>query len=132
MKLSRFIRKFLRGEDGVAALDFAIVGSFYMLTLLVLLDVARGFYLHNKLDFAADKISRQIMMNPNANVSNITFPASLDGFDPDLLVVDMEQVIIAGETFQNLTLFYPMSMVTPLLDVDLVDLKIARLVPIPD
>lgn len=132
MKLIRFIRRFARGEDGVAALEFAIVGSFYMLMLVTLLDVARGFYLHNKLEFAADKITRQMLMNPNATIGTINIPPSLDGFDPNLLVVETEVVSVAGAAFQNLSLYYPMSMLTPLLNIDLVDLKIQRLVPIPN
>ncbi|CUH63668.1 Flp pilus assembly protein TadG [Thalassovita gelatinovora] len=130
MKLSRFISRFIRKEDGAAALEFAIVGSVYLVMLVVLLDVARGFYLHNKLGFAADKIARQILMDPNANANTVDMPPSLDGFDPDLLEVVTQQLTIAGKDFQNLTLYYPMSMATPLLHIDLVDLQINRLVPI--
>ncbi|WP_323784643.1 TadE family protein [Thalassovita sp.] len=130
MKLRRFISRFLSKEDGTAALEFAIVGSTYLLMLVALLDVARGFYLHNKLDFAADKIARQVLMDPNANANSVDMPPSLDGFDPALLEVVMQQVTIAGHDFQNLTLYYPMSMLTPLLHVNLVDLEINRLVPI--
>ncbi|MBR9651686.1 TadE/TadG family type IV pilus assembly protein [Thalassovita aquimarina] len=132
MKPVRFIRGFLRGEDGVAALDFAIVGSVYMLMLVALLDVARGFYLHNKLEFAADKITRQLLMDPNATIDSIDMPPSLDGFDATLLVVETQEVTISGAAFHNLSLYYPMSMLTPLLKVDLVDLKIQRLIPIPN
>lgn len=130
MTYPRFIRRFMREESGVAALDFAIVGSVYLLLLVMLLDVARGFYLHNKLEFAADKITRQLMMNPDASVDTINMPASLDGFDPNLLVVNSTEVSVDGEAFQSLSLYYPMSMLTPLFKIDLVDLKIQRLVPI--
>ena len=122
------LRSFITREDGTVAIEFGIVGSVFTLCAVGLFDVANGYYIHNRLDYAADRIARMVLIDPNLGLEAIELPDALDGLDPDFLGVEMVASQVDGTTFQTITLSYPASVFSSLMGSSVLNLSAERTV----
>ncbi|SKA36985.1 TadE-like protein [Enhydrobacter aerosaccus] len=68
----RVFRRLLGADNGVAAIEFAIVLPVLLTMLLGALEFGRMFYLRQGLEYATESAARYYSMNPTASTSTVT------------------------------------------------------------
>ena len=66
------LRRLLAAENGVAAIEFAVVLPVLLTMLLGVLEFGRMFYLRQGLEYATESAARYYSMNPTATTSTVT------------------------------------------------------------
>lgn len=123
-----WVRNFFVREDGSATIEFGIIGSVYILCVVGLFDVTHGYFLNNRLDYAADRLSRDILMDPSLELGTLVLPEALSGLDTELLTVDLATTLVNNTTFRILTISYPASVFSPLFGRNVLNLSAVRTV----
>jgi TadE-like protein len=120
-KLFRKRGKFLGNESGVAAIDFAIVGSVFIVLVLGTFEFGRVLYVRNKLTHAADAVTREVLVSSSeydsSTASEDDLLAKADDWLHDLdkakLDVDIGDEIVDGIDYRTITLVYSMQLYVP-------------------
>lgn len=124
--MNAFLKRFLSEDDGSVLVEFAIVGSVFIMCSLAMMDIAHGFYLKNRLDYAADRISRQVMIDPDLTDATLQRPAALDGFDPDQLELSITPITVGDNDYRNIVISYPFSFFSAQLALGGPNLSVTR------
>ena len=126
--MRRIFQKFWQEDDGSAMVEFAIVGSVFILCALAVMDIAHGFYMKNRLDYAADRITRQVMINPDLTASSVDLPEALNGYDPDLLELSITPVPVGDNQYRDIVISYPFSFFSSQMSLGGPNLSVTRTV----
>lgn len=119
MKTSRF-KNFIKNDDGVAAIEFAIVALVFIFTLVGALEFSRVFYIKNQLSMAIDKGERRLLLGGAINGSNIntnaetTIRQSFFAGNQAQLTLTIEDLNINGLNAKRISASYPFTFVVPL------------------
>ncbi len=114
--------RFLRHRSGATAIEFAIVGSVFIVLVLGIVEFGRVFYMRGKLSFAADTGARLVLMTSNkindqtATLAEIT-TAVKTAFGTEEETEDLTVVVASeqldGVDYRTLSLTYPMKLMIP-------------------
>jgi len=129
MKLNRC----LRSEDGAAAIEFAIVGSVFIVLCLAILQLGWTLQVRNNIAQAADAAIRSIIIDPDANDSDLEAHvySALAEYDPARLHVEAGEDTVEAIAFRTLTVEYDMALAIPHFPSDLVTLSVSRRTRVP-
>ena len=130
--LRRDAGRLIRGQDGAAAIEFAIVSFALILVSLGIIEFGRALQVRNELAFAADIAARAILTDadiPSDEVEEAVREA-FDPPDPALLDVNLETETVDGVEFRTLSLSYPFVLLIPQLSSESITLTVAQRVPV--
>ena len=109
--MSERLRRFIRREDGTAAIEFAFIGLLLIGVIVGTVEVGRALFLFNELAHAADRAARAILITPTISGSDLETQVRnadfLTGLAPALLTVTPGEVVDNGITFRTVRLAYP-------------------------
>jgi Flp pilus assembly protein TadG len=117
----RPIRRFLRDENGVTAVEFSLVAVPFFLIVFGIIEFGRAFFMQAALEDVADRTLRQIYISSlSAAASDATLEPAMQSFararilagDPSLLSVDVSDVGASG--IRRVTLTYPFAFIVNL------------------
>lgn len=125
------LHRLLRCQRGVAAVEFAIVGTLLMVLLVGGIDMGRTFYVKNQLSYLADQATRQVLVNPDVTDATLqtALAADFTAGDASLLVVNVTPQTISGIDFRVISIDYPMALFVPFLNFSTLALNVNRRVP---
>ena len=114
--------RFLKHRSGATAIEFAIVGSVFIVLVLGAVEFGRVFYMRGKLSFAADTGARLVLMTSRetddrtASIAEIT-TAVKTAFGTEEETKDLTIVVASesldGVDYRTLSLTYPMTLIIP-------------------
>lgn len=86
-RLSRFFSRFVRDEDGAAAVEFAFTLPIFMGLVIFAAEAARLVYTLSAISFAAAEASRYVVVNQTATSAQVLAVAQehIYGLDPENL-----------------------------------------------
>ena len=122
----------LRGEDGAAAVEFALVLVPLILVIIGVVDFGRVLYTRNNMIEAADFGARVILLDNGAGEAAITDEIR-DAFiagPSDALAVQLGTASENGIQFRTISLAFDFDFVTPLLVTDRITMRHTRRVPL--
>lgn len=124
-------RTMLDCTSGAAALEFAIVSLFLVLISIGVIDFGRALYVRNDMSYAADLGAREVLIAEAVSAGTLesTVRTAFTGPDPDLLEVTIDTETIAGLTYWNLTLTYPLALKLPGFTDSPLTLSVTRRIP---
>ena len=112
---------FLSNQRGAAAIDFALVGSIFIILVLGTFEFGRVLYVRNKLTHAADAVTREVLITSSAYDNNTASEDDLlakaddwlNDLDQSKLSVDIGDESIDGIDYRTITLSYSMQLYVP-------------------
>ena len=120
-----------RDQEGAVAVEFAIVGSLFIVLLIAILQLGWALQLRNQMARAADQAVRYVLLHPQADDASFKAEASkaLSGYDPKRLVVTVGQTTVGTTTYRTMNLSYNVPLYIPGASADLVTLKVSQWAP---
>ena len=116
------LRDLARREEGVAAIEFAIIGLLLIVVSIGTIEIGRALFLYNELAHAADRAARLILITPDIGDDDLAAQVRenfLTGLAPEDLDVIPGNVVDSDSgipiAFRTVRLAYPFTpMVTGL------------------
>ena len=134
-KLKHLTGRLGRDEAGAAALEFSLVATIFVITVMGVIELGRTYQVRNELAYAADIGGRKLTVlvnDPGVQAQNYAAQVKAEiasvfqGYDAEALKVTVTPEMVNGIQYQRLTLEYPMSVFIPY-QSDTYQLKVTRL-----
>lgn len=130
-KIRRGMRKFSRAEEGAAAVEFAIVGSLFVVLALAILQFGWALQVRNELALVADEVARSVMIDPDKTDKELSadVKAKLSRYDADRLSVATGNERLGSMTIRTLHIRYGFAIAIPGLPSERLALSVSRRIP---
>ncbi|WP_262269897.1 TadE/TadG family type IV pilus assembly protein [Microvirga yunnanensis] len=130
-RIHQLFFRFHRCQSGVAAIEFALVGSLLILVSLGVIEFGRGLLVRNEISYLADLGSRQILLNPDVSESTLRsqMQAEFSG-EKSLLQLATTLETLDGAKYRSIKVSYPLTLLVPGLTDSPMNLSITRRVPL--
>ncbi len=127
----KIIRRFIACRSGASAVEFAIVGSLFMLLSIGIVEFGRALHLRNQIAFAADVGVRKTLTTPSISTANLdtVIRAAFTHGDATKLQIS---IVTSGEgaaRAREIKITYPLVPVLASIVPGPINLSIARRVP---
>lgn len=128
----KLLRRVHACQSGATAVEFAFVSLLLVLISIGVVDFGRGLYVRNSMSYAADKGARAALIDGGAPQSALesVIRDAFAGPEPVLLEVVVGSETIDGTTYRTLTVQYPLALKLPGFTDGVIDLSVARRVPV--
>jgi Flp pilus assembly protein TadG len=110
------LRTYWSDRSGAAAIEFAIVGSAFILLSLGIVDIGRNFVIVHQLNHLADQISRAVMLDTQMSPADLQAYAQANwkGHSPETLSLRLDNQIVEGIPSERFELSYAIVWIIPL------------------
>ncbi len=111
-------KKFKDDKSGVTAIEFALVGSVFILLLLSIIELGRYFFTWNSLQYSMEQTTRYVLVNADAPIDTVKeyavsqMPPVL--IDPDNLSVTVNYMNVSDIGFIELIGNYEYNFLSPI------------------
>jgi Flp pilus assembly protein TadG len=107
------LKTYLVDRSGAAAVEFAIVGSTFILLSIGIIDFGRNFLILHQMNHIADQISRVLMLNPTVSSADLLAYARENwaGNAPETLGLSLQNQTINGVPSSRLELTYAITWI---------------------
>lgn len=134
----RWIRRIGADESGATALEFAIIGSVFVIASMGIIEFGRSLQVRNEIAYAMDHGARTLLMDADATEAEIkeAIKARFNSYDGDKLTVTASNGTMACQhddksgtvDIRTLTVSYPLEIFIPGF-AGAVDIRLNRIVP---
>jgi len=117
------LRRIHGAEDGTTALEFAIVGSLFVIVCMGVIEFGRSLQVRNEMAYAMDWGARTVLMDASVDAADITaaIKERFDSYDKDQLTIvvadESMSCTVDGEAgsmdARAVTIAYPMKIFIP-------------------
>lgn len=110
------IRRFIDDTDGVAAVEFALIGIPLVMLLIGLVEFGRAIHIRSAMDNAVDRAQRMIIIDPLINITDLTtrIRQNFAAGNSDALVVGVSDMTSSGTNYRLVSLTYDMQLLLPI------------------
>jgi Flp pilus assembly protein TadG len=114
-----FWGKYGRDSSATTAIEFALVGTIFIILLLSILEMGRFFFTWNSLQYAMEQATRYALVNEDAPISDVEqyaitqMPSVL--VDPSRLSIEINYSGTSGVDFIELTGTYDYDVFSPVI-----------------
>lgn len=121
-----------RDEGGAAAVEFALVGSLFVILMVAILQFGWALYILNDLGHAADASARLAMIKSDAPDGDLQARAraNLGRYDQDSVAVNVGLDESGAVDVRTIDVQYPLRLSIPGLPIDVLTLSVSRRVPV--
>ena len=130
--MARLFRRFGRCGSGSTAIEFAVVSLLMVLMAFAVIDFGRALYVRHKISYASDVASRVLLLDPAASsdVLEGALRAAFAGPDPERLEITVGSSTVSGVDYRDFTVIFPLRLRIPGWTTTILDLTVARRVPL--
>ena len=127
------LRRLWRNEGGASAVEFAIVGSVFIVLCLAILQLGWALQIRNQISQVADAAVRSIVIDPDASDSALEAQvySALAEYDAGRLHVEAGEATVDTIAFRTLNIKYDMELDIPFFPTNLVTLNVSRRTRVP-
>jgi Flp pilus assembly protein TadG len=128
----RSFRRLRYCRAGSTSVEFAIICTMLVLVTFGVIELGRGLNVRNQLSQAADYGARKILINSQISDSALVseIRSAFVATAPTLLQVTIGTETVGGLQFRTVTLSYPFTLLIPGVLSEVIDLRLARRIPI--
>lgn len=127
-RLHHMIDRFRRNDDGVAAIEFALISTVFLAFLAGICAIGLYMLTWNRLQYGTEMAARHAAVHEDASVNDlediITESLSLVTSQTDTLVVSTDETTSNGITFTEVTASYPLDWNFPFIPEELSNLTL--------
>lgn len=126
-------RRLAREKDGVAAIEFAVVGAVLVVLAIALVELGRVLYIQNDMSYATEIGSRRALVDPALTDSALEdiIRGKFSAADGGGLTVVVTQETLDGLPFRRVALSYHVKVAIPGFPGGAIDLEHDRRIPVP-
>lgn len=103
--VSGAIASFLRGREGVVAVEMALLAIPIVLMLVAVAEIGLYFYVRNSLDYAAQQVSRQIMTGAVQAMTINNQPLNASQFQSTVVCPKLPRIVVCSSLIVNVQTF---------------------------
>lgn len=112
--MRRIISK-IKGNEGVAAIEMALIFPIFLLFILGIIEFSRAYWILHTMQLGVDEAGRYAMVHTTANDSQIVAiaKANMYGLDGTQFTVTSTSENISGVSYKVITVTYPFNFIVP-------------------
>ncbi len=135
--MKKFWKKFKNDETGTTAIEFAFVGTIFLVLVLSVIEMGRYFFTWNSLQYAIEQAARYALVNEDVATSVVEdfVVSQMPSFlvDPDSLTIQINYTNSSDVDFIELSGTYDYNIFSPVLPGGLFidsDMRVSARMPV--
>jgi len=130
--LSRIALPFLRNQNGVGAIEFAIILPVFLLIIFGTLEFGRALKARNEMSHALSRAVRVINLDAEQTTDAIKehLASYLADYGSEDLAVNVASTTLSGTDYMNISVSFPFHATIPFSNASVLNLQVETFVPV--